>query len=103
MAGFATNTFGNVNVVVEVNIVRHTVNSIPLERSSIGIAITNWLQIGSRGPDLTMTSHTGFGRGQIGKCRLVNTDMSVTTIQFQRCDVQTVWKRNRLWDSHSVF
>jgi hypothetical protein len=62
MAGSAPNSVLNVSAVIEVNEIRKIMNSVPLQRCSVLIAISNWLQYRAVLPNLGVAGHASLHR-----------------------------------------
>ncbi len=103
MAGFTSHTFGDMNLVIEVNIIGQAVDPVPLYRCSVGITVSDRLQAGDGFCDLTVASHTGFSRREICKRGLVDPGVTVSAVQAQYRDMKAVGKRNWLRDRDTDF
>ena len=67
MTGLTTYALGNMNAMVEVNIIRQVVHSIPLDRLTRPETFSDRLEYGTLIPDLAVTSHAGFRRWDISE------------------------------------
>ena len=56
-----TDTFCNMNAVVEVGVIREVVNANPFNWFAGSEAGTHWLEIRTLGPDLLVTVHADIG------------------------------------------
>src|SRR3569832_1984203 len=83
MARLATNSFSNVNTVVEVNKVWQIMDSGPFQRFPGAKAFPNGFEHGAIAPDLGMTPHAGFASRHSCKGRLFHAGVAVAAIQPQ--------------------
>ena len=62
----ATDAFVDMDAVIEVDVVRQVVNTIPTQRLTISKTIPHWSQHGRLIPEFAMTVHANLGRRQTG-------------------------------------
>ncbi len=67
MTGLTPYSLGNMNAVIEENIVWQVVHAVPLDRLTSQETFSDRRQDGSLIPDLTMAGHTGLCRRKVGK------------------------------------
>jgi len=101
MAGDTANAFLYVDAVIKVDKVWQVVDSRPHDRSIAAKARTYGFEHRARCPDLGMTGHTGFGRGQTGKGGLFDGRVTVTAVDAKAANMMFMAKRDGLCPDHA--
>ena len=81
VTGFASHTLGDVDAVVEVDIIWQVVHTIPLERLAGLETFPDRFEHWSVVPDLAVAGHAGFSGGEVGERRFLNRDMAIAAIE----------------------
>lgn len=92
----ATNTRGDVHLVVEEGIVRQHVNIHPANRFVLFVTKTHLRQLLALGQNLRVTTHTDLCGRDGGVARFVHCVVAVATVQSQRSRVKFVTEGYRL-------
>lgn len=103
MTGGAADPFVHVNTVVEIDVVRDAIDSIPLERLSVLKAFVNRLENRRVLPDLRVTRHASVSRGHSRRCGALNGGMTVAAIQSEASDVVFVAEGDGLGERRADF
>jgi hypothetical protein len=98
MAGFAAYSLGNMDAVVEINVVWQIIDSVPLDRLTSAKTFSDGFEYGALIPDLTMTGHTGLRRRNIGEGGFLYGHMTVAAVDAIVAHVMFVAERDRLLD-----
>ena len=85
-----------VDAVVEVDVIRQSVDAGPAQRLALGEALPHRRQDLRVGPDLRMAGHAGMGGRNAGVLRDLDRRMAVTAIEAEAADVVLMAKRHRL-------
>lgn len=93
-------SFGDVDAVIEINIIRQIVNAVPLQRPAGCETFPDRLEHGRVRPNLGVARHAGVGARQTGKRRLLHCGMAVTAVDPIVADMMFVAERYRLIESH---
>ncbi len=96
VAGFATDAFGDVNVVAEVDVLRQPRDPMPAQGGVLGQAATDRREHRCVGPDLRVTGHAGMRRRQTGARPLGDARMAVAAVDAQCADMVFMTERDRL-------
>src|ERR1700733_4251815 len=91
-------TLGNVNAVVEINVVRQVVHSVPDDRRVVDQAPTYRRKKLRVRPDLGMAGHAGIGWRQAGAGRHLHRGVTEPTINSQTGHMMLMAERHRLID-----
>ena len=81
VTGFASHTLGDVDAVVEVDIIWQVVHTIPLERLAGLETFPDRFEHWSVVPDLAVAGHAGFCGWEVGERRFLNRDMAIAAIE----------------------
>ena len=100
MAGRAADSFCDVDAMVEINEIRQIIDSRPMQRFAFAIACANWFKQRRVRPDLRMTRHAGFRRGNSGEGRIFHARVAITAIQAKPADMMFMTERDRLRERH---
>ena len=103
MTGLAAYTLLDVNTVVEIGKVRQIMDPGPLERLVIAKTEAHRLEDWCFGPNLGVTSHAGFGRGNARKRAFFDGGMAVATVDTHTFYVMLVAERYRLIYRYAYF
>ena len=101
MTGLASNAFGDVNVVLEVDEIRQVVYSSPLERRVVAETRPDRFEYGRLGPDQGVTAHAGFRRGKARKGRFFYSGVAVAAIDTHTGHMVLVAEGDRLVLRHA--
>jgi len=96
VTGRATNTFCDMNAVVEVHEVRKIVNSGPAKRRICAKAGSHRLEHRARSPNLRVTTHACVSRRKPGERGGFNRCVAVPTVDADPGDMMLMAERNRL-------
>ena len=101
MARRAADSLVDMNGVVEINVPRHFVDRIPLDRFVLGIALPNWGEHGRVLPDLGMAGHAGLRIRHtcVGRCGHGGMTKAAIDAEFTR--VMLMAERDRLVQRHA--
>src|ERR1700674_5628136 len=80
VAGFTTDSLGNVNTVVEVNEIRQIVDARPWDRVAGPVTGPHRLQRRTREPDLRMAVHAGSSGRDVGKTRGLDRRVAIAAV-----------------------
>ena len=94
MTGGATNSFVNVDAVVEVNEAGKIVYTDPLDRSVVAKTISDRRQYRAIRPDLAMAVHASFCRRNASEGTCFNRSVAISAIDSIVADVMLMAK----WD-----
>ena len=100
MTALATNSFADVNAVIEEDEIRQVVDACPLNCLVVFETGPLWLQHGRFGPDLSVARHAGFGRRNPCERGLLHAGVAIATIYTHTGDVMFVAKRDGLIDGN---
>ncbi len=96
MAAFATDAFGDVDVVPEENEIRKLGHPRPTDGLVFGKALADGRQHRSIGPDLRVTGHAGLRRRQSRLRSRFDAGMAIAAIDSQFARMMPVTEGNRL-------
>ncbi len=96
MASRTTDAFMDVNAMIEINEPWKIVNACPFDRLVCAKAFSHRRQHGTVCPDLGMTVHTGFRRGNAGEGTLLDGRMAITAVDSVVPNMVFVAEWNRL-------
>lgn len=95
----ASDPFGDMDIVPEIDKIGQVVNPVPLEGLLVSPRSSNGLEIRCLGPDERMTCHTGLDGGNTRKGRLLDRGMTISAVDPDGLDVMLVaeghWLVNR--------
>ena len=90
VATLATHALRHVNRVVEIGVVRHVVDAVPLHRFVFVITLAQGFEdVGTR-PHLLVAVHAGLGRRDAGEVRIFYRGVAVAAIDSELADVVSV-------------
>ena len=98
VAGLATDPFGDVDAVVEVDEVRKLVQPLPVEGMPLLNASISGFKHGLIGVQLRMAGHACRERGDACEGRLLDRSMAVTAVETVITDVVLVAERHGLFE-----
>src|SRR6185295_18434248 len=98
IAGFAANSFIDMNPVVKVNKVRQVIYPNPIDRLAGSKTGAHRLERGTGIPYLRMAVHAGLSRWDIGKTRSFDCSMTIHTIDPDTAHVMRMAELHRLLD-----
>ena len=96
VAAAAADAFGDMDRVVEVDVVGQPMHACPVQRLMLGQARAHWRQHRGIGEELRMTGHAGGGRRHAGESRCLDRGVAIATIDAEAADVMRVAERHRL-------
>jgi len=99
----ATDTFVDVDTMVEINEARKIVNPGPLDRLIIAKTIAHGRQYRAIGPDLIVAIHTGFGGRNAGERAVFHRCVAVAAVDAVVADVVLVAEGHRLAAGDAYF
>ena len=103
MAGDATDALVHVNAMIEINKSRQVVDARPLDRLTRAKTLSDRRQRRAVRPDLSVTIHADFRRGDPGERAFFHRRVAVAAVDAIICDVMFVTKRDRLGACDSYF
>ena len=92
----AADAFGNMDTVIEVNMIRQLVHAIPFNGSISLVSVAHRCQQFAADPDLLMASHAGLDLRHPGIGRCLDGGVAVAAINAQCADVLLMAERHRL-------
>ena len=101
MAGGTTQSFCDMNAVIEINVIGQIVHAGPFQRHIGGKAFPHRCQDGRIVKDLRMTSHASFTGGHAGEARFLDGVMAIAAIDSVVANVMFVTEGNRLIERDS--
>ena len=101
MARCAADALRYVNAVIEVHVVGQIVYPNPANGAVGAKTLAYRLQHRGVIPDLRVAIHTGLGRRNIGKRRILDSGVAITAVNAQTPDMMFVTEWNRLFDRNS--
>ncbi len=96
VTGRTTYTFGDVNTVIKIRILRKIMNPLPFNRFVVTKARLNRFQIRRIGPHLIVAIHTGLCRRNTCRSGVLNSRMAIPAIDTVIADMMPVTKLHRL-------
>lgn len=96
MTSGTSDTFFNVNTVIEVGVVWQVVYSNPLDGFVIPETGPNWFEIGTLGPNLLVTIHARLSGRQTGSRGGLNSGVTVPAVKTVIADMVLMTKLDRL-------
>src|SRR5262249_54032034 len=100
MAAFATDPFGDVNAVIEIDEIRYVINARPGERLALLPAFTHRRKQRAVPPDNRVAADAGLGRWHAGKRRRLDAGMAIATVESQTAHMMIVTERHGLIAHH---
>src|SRR5579863_2655185 len=80
MAGGTSDALPDMDAVIEIHELRQRIHAHPRNRNVVSIAGADRFEHVRIGPDLRMAGHTGFGRRETSKRRLLDGCMAVAAV-----------------------
>jgi len=96
MTGRAADSFGNMDGVIEINVIGQPMHALPVDRFVLGQAIAHRRKHRGVGKELRMARHAGRRRRQTGEGGFFNGRVAVTAIDTVVADVMLVTEGYRL-------
>lgn len=96
MTALASDSFRDMDAVVEVREVGKIVNPCPAQRLTTLKTCADRFEDGGVCPDLRVTAHTGFRRGNPSRCRNFDAGMAIATVDAEATDMVFMAELHRL-------
>src|SRR6185312_14165205 len=92
----AADAFGDMDAVIEIDVVRQGVDALPAQRLMLREALPHRCQDESIRPDLRVAGHAGLGRRHAGIPCHLDRGVTVATIEAEAAHMMLVTERHRL-------
>ncbi len=96
VAGGAAYALGDVNRMIEIDVIGQPVHLVPANGLVVGEAAAHPLQHFGLCIELRMASHAGMGGGNTRNGRPLDSGMTISAINAEPADMMLVAERNRL-------
>src|SRR5579883_1097736 len=93
----AADAFGDMDAVIEIDVVGETIDPGPAQRFPVSQALTYRREDRRIGPNLGMAGHAGFSRRNAGVLRRLNRRMAIAAVEPEAADMMLVAERDGLY------
>ena len=99
MTGRAGDPFGDVDAMIEIDILEEIVDPRPVNRLARAVGLAEGFQNFGVGPNLGMTAHAGLGGRDSGERRFFHSAVAIAAVDTQTADMVFMTERDGLFSN----